>query len=439
MAKRVVVTGLGTLSSLNDKSTEIENLVEEFWQKIVNGESGIRHISELNRSDEFIQEVKNNLHDYKTNIFGLLNFDISDYMNQTRVFDLKEDIKKPSFFIKCSLITAYAALKDAKLDDFKDKYEKAGVIIGSGIGGIPEIEEEIKKPRISALAIPHVIINAASAAISKKYNFHGPNCGIVTACASSSHAIHYAAKEILSGDADFIVTGGAEGSLAKISLGGFSSMKALSKRNNDPKTASRPFDKDRDGFVMAEGAGILVLEELEHAKKRGVNIYAELLSSYTNSDAYHLAAPDPEGIYVKSAMEKALKKAGLKPEQIGYINAHGTSTPLNDKTESKAIIDVFGEYSFDGLLVSSTKSMTGHMLGAAGAIEAIASIYALNKGIVPPTINYRTPDPELADQKGRHIDYVPNKARKKDLEAVMSNAFGFGGHNAVLIFGKYKG
>ena len=428
--RRVVVTGMGALTPLNSGFLDLDKLVEEYWEGLIAGKSGIKKIEDSNRV---------NLAGFSVNIGALIPFDISDYHD----FFTKRELRRTDRFTQYALIAAHGALIDAELLDYSDK-DRIGVIVGTGVGGLTTTEDQkeeltkglIEPRRIDLNIIPKIMVNAAAGNIAIKYGFAGPNYSTSSACASSAHAIYDAALNILAGKADIIVTGGAECAITQLGYGGFSNMKALSK-NPDPEKASRPFDKNRDGFVLGEGSAILVLEGLESAKKRGAKIYAELLASYANCDASHITAPHKDGAQIKKAMRSALDEADLIPEQIGYINAHGTSTPLNDRIESQAIIEVFGEYAFDGLLVSSTKSMTGHLLGAAPAIEAIASIKALRTGIVPPTINYETHDPDLADSNARHLDYVPNKAKEKGLEAVMSNSFGFGGHNAVLVFGKY--
>jgi 3-oxoacyl-[acyl-carrier-protein] synthase II len=313
------------------------------------------------------------------------------------------------------------------------------VIIGSGIGGLNEFETQhaammTKGPsRISPFTIPKLMVNAASGQVSIKWGLRGPNTAVATACASAANAIGDAFKIIQEGHAEVMITGGSEAAITHMGLGGFAAMRALSTRNDDPTRASRPFDRDRDGFVLAEGAGILILEEESLARKRGARIYAEVLGYGEAADAYHIAQPDPESKGVILAMERALKRAGIAPETVGYINAHGTSTPLGDAAESQAIERVFGSHALTGLAVSSTKSMHGHLLGAAGAVEGIATVLALANGIIPPTTNYEIPDPEC------RLDYVPNVARKApDLRVAMSNGFGFGGHNTAVIFGKHE-
>ena len=315
--------------------------------------------------------------------------------------------------------------------------EKVGVIVGSGIGGIGSLEEQHKKAlekgfdRLSPFFIIQMIINMAPGLISMRFNARGPNWSPVSACSTSAHAIGEAWKSIRLGETDAVIAGGAEAAITPLGVGGFSVMKALSTRNDDPQHASRPFDKDRDGFVQGEGAGIVILEELEHARKRGAPILAELVGYGANSDAYHVTAPSPDGEGAVRCMRLALQSAGLRPEDIGYINAHGTSTPINDKTETKAIKTVFGAHAHS-LPVSSTKSMTGHLLGAAGAVEAVVCILAITRNVLPPTMNYTTPDPEC------DLDYVPNQPREIRVNAAMTNSFGFGGTNAVLIFKRFK-
>jgi 3-oxoacyl-[acyl-carrier-protein] synthase II len=430
--RRIVITGMGVLTPLNSKDTPIENLVEEFWGKLVEGTNGVERLNGSSRID---------LSEFPVSIGGLVKFDVSQYMRDTKLFDNKREVRQVDPFSRYALVAAYAAIADAGLLDYEDK-ERIGVIVGTGVGGLSTLEEQKKTllekgiRRVRPITVPMIMPNAASGNIAIKYGFSGPNYGATSACASAAHAIYDSLLNILAGKADIMVTGGSECAVTPLGFACFSLIRALS-RNPDPD-ASSPFDKDRDGFVMAEGSGILVLEEYEHAKKRGTKIYAELLSAYASCDAAHITAPRKDGNQVRRAMRSALGEAGLEPEQIGHVNAHGTSTQYNDRIEAQAIIDVFGEHAFNGLLVSSTKSMTGHSLGATAAVEAIASICALREGIVPPTIHYKTPDPELADSTGRQLDYVPNEAREKKLEAVMSNSLGFGGPNCVLVFGKVK-
>ena len=428
-ARRVVVTGLGALTPLNTQETKIDALVDEFWQKLLDGENAIKTIEDSRRVD---------LEGFRVKIGALINHDPIVY----GAFD-KKDKERTDLFTQYALVAANAALTDARIIDSTEiDREKIGVIIGSGIGGITTIEDgkkglvtgETKPRRIGQLMSAKAMPNAASIYIAMKYGFNGSNYAVACACASAGHAIYDAALNIKAGKADVMITGGAECAITQLGYGSFASLGALT-RNTDPDKASRPFDANRDGFVLGEGSGIIVLEEREHARARHAPIYAELLGSRTTCDAYHITHPDPDGTQITRAMRLAIEDAGIEPSDIGYVNAHGTSTKLNDEIETKAIMKVFGEHAFNGLLVSSTKSMIGHALGAAGALEAIASVLSLRSSFVHPTINYETPDPELADPSGRYLDYVANKARVVNgLQAVMSNSFGFGGANAVLVF-----
>ncbi len=349
----------------------------------------------------------------------------------------KKELKKLDLFIQYALVAGVEAVEDAKVDFSQVDPTRAGALVGSGIGGILSILEwhkvllEKGPGRISPFFIPSLIVNMASGQLSIRYKLKGPNSSVVTACATGNHAIGDAFRIIQRGDADLMVAGGSEAIIDELPLGGFAQMKALSTRNDEPARASRPFDADRDGFVAGEGAGIVVLESAEHARRRGARIYAEIVGYGMTADAYHMTAPDPDGDGAVRAMTAALKDGGLRPEDVGYINAHGTSTPYNDKTETLAIKQVFGAHA-DRLAVSSTKSMTGHLLGAAGGIEAVVTVLALHHGILPPTINYETPDPDC------DLDYVPNAARKAEVETAISNGFGFGGTNATLAFRRWR-
>ena len=397
---------------------------EKNWQAMLAGKSGIAEITrfELAKIDtRFAGEVK--------------DFEPEQFMD-------KREVRRMDLFSQYAVAAAEMAVRESGLPIGTDKphgyeNERVGVIIGSGIGGISSLEEQHKKglekgfDRLSPFFIIQMIINMAAGLVSIRYGAKGPNWSPVSACATSAHAIGEAWKSIRLGECDAVIAGGAESAITPLGIGGFSVMKALSNRNDNPAAASRPFDKDRDGFVMGEGAGVLVLEELEHAKKRGANILAELVGYGANSDANHVTAPAPEGEGAARCMRLALKSAGMNPEEVGYINAHGTSTPYNDANETKAIKSVFGAHARK-LAVSSTKSMTGHMLGAAGGAEAVVSILALLRGVLPPTINYTTPDPEC------DLDYVPNQAREIRVDAAMSNSFGFGGTNAVLLFKRFS-
>lgn len=413
--RRVVVTGTGLITALGTGT-------EKNWQAMLAGKSGINTITrfELAKLD--------------TRVAG----EVKDF--QSEEFIDKREARRMDLFAQYAVAASEMAMRESGLPIGTDKphgylQERVGVIVGSGIGGIASLEEQHKKglekgfDRLSPFFIIQMIINMAPGLISIRYGAKGPNWSPVSACATSAHAIGEAWKSIRLGECDAVIAGGAEAAITPLGMGGFSVMKALSTRN-DP-TASRPFDKDRDGFVMGEGAGIVILEELEHAKKRGANILAELVGYAANSDANHVTAPAPEGEGAARCMRLALASAQMNPDAVGYINAHGTSTPYNDANESKAIKAVFGDHARK-LAISSTKSMTGHMLGAAGGAEAVVSILALLRGVLPPTINYTTPDPEC------DLDYVPNQPREVRVDAAMSNSFGFGGTNAVLLFRRFK-
>ena len=413
--RRVVITGIGVLSPIG-------NNIAEFWEGLVAGKSGAAPITYFNTEK------------YKTKFAcELKNFDLFEH------FDRKE-AKRYDKFTQYALVAAQEAVKDAGIDAKGIDGDRVGVVFSSGIGGLKMIEEEYKyyydndfTPRFNPFFIPKIISDIAAGHISMKYGFRGPNFSPVAACASSTIALIEAMQFIQLGKADIIVAGGAEAAILEGGIGGFSSMKALSERNDDPASASRPYDKDRDGFVMGEGAGALVVEAYEHAVARGAKIYAEIVGTGLSADAYHLTAPHPDGLGAKIVMREALKEAGLQPSDIDYINTHGTSTPLGDNSELKAIIDVFGEDAYK-LNISSTKSMTGHLLGAAGAIEAIACVLAIQNGIVPPTINHVTDDPEI-DPK---LNLTFNKAQKREVRAALSNTFGFGGHNAAVLLKKFS-
>lgn len=412
--KRVVITGIGAL-------TPIGNNAEEYWQGLVNGVSGAAPITlfdATNAKTTFACEVK--------------NFDGSQY------FDRKE-IRKYDRFSQFGIVAADQAVQDSGLDLEKIDKDFAGVIWASGIGGIQTFEEEITSfvhgdgtLRFSPFFIPKMIADICAGHISIKYGFRGPNFCTVSACASSAHALAESFMYIKLGKAKVMLAGGSEAAITHAGLGGFSSMKAISQRNDDPKTASRPFDKDRDGFVLGEGAGALTLEEYEHAKARGAKIYAELAGTGLTADAHHMTAPHPEGLGAKRAMALAIEEAGLKIEDIDHINTHGTSTPLGDIAEINAISSLFGEHA-KNININSTKSMTGHLLGAAGAIETVATALAIKNGIVPPTINHLTDDDALPE-----LNYTFNKAQKRDIRAAISNTFGFGGHNASLVLKKIE-
>jgi len=411
--KRVVVTGLGAL-------TPIGNNIEDFWNGLVNGVSGAAPIT-------YFDAAK-----FKTRFAcELKNFDI------TQFFDRKE-ARKMDRFTQYAMVAADEAILDSKLNLEKIDKDRVGVIWGAGIGGLETFQNEVLNfaegdgtPRFNPFFIPKMIADIAPGQISIRYGFRGPNFATVSACASSSNAIIDALNYIRLGHADIMVSGGSEATITIAGIGGFNALQALSTRNEDPSTASRPFDKDRDGFVSGEGAGALILEEYEHAKARGAKIYAELAGGGLSADAYHITAPHPEGLGAINVMRNCLRDAGLKPEDVDAINMHGTSTPLGDIAESKAILEVFGEHAYK-LNLNSTKSMTGHLLGAAGAVEAIASILAIKNGIVPPTINHFTDDEQI-DSK---LNFTFNKAQKRDVSVAMSNTSGFGGHNACVLFKK---
>ncbi|RKG90628.1 beta-ketoacyl-ACP synthase II [Corallococcus terminator] len=414
--RRVVITGTGMISALGTGT-------EKNWQALLAGQSGIGTITrfELGKLDARIAgEVK-------------------DF--QPEQFIDRREVRRMDLFAQYAMAAADMAVKESGLPigpDAPHGYnpERVGVIVGSGIGGISSLEEQHRKglekgfDRLSPFFIIQMIVNMAPGLISMRFNCKGPNWAPVSACATSAHAIGEAWKSIRLGETDAAIAGGAEAAITPLGMGGFSVMKALSTRNDDPSGASRPFDKDRDGFVMGEGAGIVVLEEMEAAKKRGANILAEVVGYGANSDAYHVTQPAPEGEGAARCMRLALQSAGMRPEEVGYINAHGTSTQFNDANETKALKAVFGDHARK-LAVSSTKSMTGHMLGAAGGAEAVVSVRVLTHNMLPPTINQTTPDPDC------DLDYVPNTAREARVDAVMSNSFGFGGTNAVLVFKRF--
>jgi len=411
--RRVVITGLGALTPLG-------NNTEEFWSGLKQGKSGIGPISKFDATD------------FPTRIAGeVRNFDPLKYVD-------KKEARRLDPYLQYAVATSVMAVEDAALDPAKVDGTRFGVLIGSGIGGISTLieGEEVRKTkgadRVSPFVIPMLIVNMAAGLVSMRFGAKGPNSSVVTACATGNHSIGDAYKIIERGDADVMIAGGAEAIIVPITIAGFCSMKAMSTRNDEPEKASRPFDAGRDGFVCGEGAGIVVLESLEHAMGRDARIYAEVVGYGMTGDAHHMTAPDPDGDGATRAMQVALRDAAIEPAAIGYINAHGTSTPYNDKFETLAIKRVFGEHA-RRLAVSSTKSMTGHLLGAAGGIEAIATALALHHGLLPPTINYETPDPEC------DLDYVANQARKVDVEYALSNAFGFGGTNATLAFRRYRG
>lgn len=413
--RRVVVTGLGAL-------TPIGNNVKDFWHSLSTGVSGAAPITKFNAEKfrtRFACEVK--------------NFDIHNFID-------RKEARKMDSFTQYALVVAEEALTDSKLEIDRIDLDRAGVIWGSGIGGLRTFQEEVMgfakgdgTPRFNPFFIPKMIADLSSGFISIKYGFRGPNFVTVSACASATNALVDAFNYIRIGRIDIAIAGGSEAAVTEAGIGGFNAMKALSERNEDPQTASRPFDKDRDGFVLGEGAGALILEEYEHAKARGAHIYAELIGGGMSSDAYHITAPHPEGLGALNVMRDALRDANIKPEDIDYINVHGTSTPLGDISETSAIQKVFGEHAYR-INISSTKSMTGHLLGAAGAIEAIASILAIQHQLVPPTINHFTDD-EAFDAR---LNFTFNEAQSRKITTVLSNTFGFGGHNFSILFRKLQ-
>jgi 3-oxoacyl-[acyl-carrier-protein] synthase II len=409
--RRVVVTGLGTLSPVG-------NTADEFWTSLIQGRSGVGMITKFDTTG------------YPTRIAGeVKNFDPLNFVD-------KKEARRLDPYLQFAVASAVLAVQDAALDTGKVDGTRFGVLIGSGIGGISTLLEShrnlIEKgpDRVSPFFIPMLIANMASGLVSMRFGAKGPNSAVVTACATGNHAIGDSFKIIQRADADVMIAGGSEAIIIPLTIAGFCSMKAMSTRNDEPTKAMRPFDANRDGFVAGEGAGILVLESLEHALARDARIYAEIIGYGMTGDAHHMTAPDPEGDGAARAMAAAVRDAGLDASDVGYINAHGTSTIYNDKFETIAIKRVFGDHA-RRLAVSSTKSMTGHLLGAAGGIEAIATVLALHHGVLPPTINYETPDPDC------DLDYIPNQARKQDVEVALSNAFGFGGTNATLAFRAY--
>lgn len=412
--KRVVVTGLGAL-------TPIGSTIPEYWDSLLKGVSGAAPITRFDASKfktRFACEVK--------------DFNAEDFLD-------RKEARKVDPFVHYAIASTEEAVQDAKLEFDKLDTNRIGVIWGSGIGGLRTFLDEVINfangdgtPRFNPFFIPKMILDIAPGHISMRYGLRGPNFSTVSACASSTNALIDSLQYIRTGYADIIITGGSEAIINEAGIGGFNAMHALSTRNDDPKTASRPFDKDRDGFVAGEGSGTIILESLEHAKARGAKIYAEIVGGGMSADANHITAPHPEGLGARLVMGNALRDAELTVEDIDYINVHGTSTPLGDISESKAILDLFGEHAY-ALNISSTKSMTGHLLGAAGVVESIASILAVQNDIVPPTINHFTDDPNL-DPK---LNFTFNQAQKRTVNAAMSNTFGFGGHNASVVFKKY--
>jgi 3-oxoacyl-[acyl-carrier-protein] synthase II len=412
LKKRVVITGLGAV-------TPVGIGIDAFWQSLINGKSGIDRITRFDPSD------------YSTQIAGeVKDFDPSQFID-------KKEAKRMDRCTQFAIAAAKMAFQDAGIDFDKEDRSRMGTLIGTGIGGMDTLHDQYKTlfdkgpGRISPFFVPMMIANMPAGQTSITFGLQGPCSCVVTACATGTNAIGDAFKIIQRGDADVMVAGGTEAAISPSAVAGFCAMKAMSTRNDEPQKASRPFDKDRDGFVMGEGAGIIIMETLEHALARGARIYAEIVGYGTNADAYHITAPAPEGAQAAKCMAMALKDAGMEPSEVDYINAHGTSTPLNDKNETMAIKVLFGDHA-KKLKVSSTKSMTGHLLGAAGGIETIASVLTINKGVIPPTINMENQDEEL------DLDYVPNKAQEQTVNAALSNSFGFGGHNATILVKKYQ-
>ncbi len=413
--KRIVVTGMGCLTPLG-------NSITEYWNNLRNGVNGCDFITLFDASKfktRFACEIK--------------NFDPTNFLD-------KKEARKLDRFSQTAIVASDFAVNDAGIDKDNVNPDRVGVVFGSGIGGIVTFQDEVMNfakgdgtPRFNPFFIPKMILDIAAGHISMRHGFRGPNFAVVSACASATNAMMESINLIRLGKADVIITGGAESVVSEAGVGGFNAMKALSERNDDPKTASRPYDKDRDGFVMGEGSGVLVFEELEHAKARGAKIYCEVAGAGATADAHHITAPHPDGLGAKNVMIQALEDAGMQPSDVDYINTHGTSTPLGDIAEIKAIQTVFGEHAYE-LNISSTKSMTGHCLGAAGALEAMACIMSVQNDIVPPTINHFTDDPELDPR----LNFTFHTAQKREVNAALSNTFGFGGHNACVIFKKYQ-
>ena len=407
--RRVVVTGMGAVSPLGCELGTI-------WNRLISGQSGIRRITHFDAKD------------YASQIAGeLVDFNIDNFIS-------KKEQRRMDPFCHYGISAAKLAMTDSGLNLEQESKDRIGAIVSTGIGGLQVLQDQMKvlltkgPSRFSPFMIPQMIVNILSGYVAIEYGITGPNFGIVSACATATHSLGESMRIIQHGDADIMLAGGSEAPICELSVGGFCAMRALSTRNDDPTKASRPFDKNRDGFVMGEGAGVLVLEELEHAKKRGARIYCELAGYGRTCDAYHITAPDAEGKGATRGMVLAYEDAGLRADQIDYINAHGTSTELNDKGETKAIKQALGLENAKKVLISSTKSMTGHLLGAAGAMESIVCALVIKNGVIPPTINYETPDPDC------DLNYVPNTAREAKVKACLNNSLGFGGHNATLCF-----
>ncbi len=407
--RRVVITGIGVVTPLACE-------VASFWARLIAGDGGIHDLTTVDTTR------------YKVHFGGdIPDFDPSEHI----------DAREAKRLDRCTLFAVHAggqAVADSGIDFTRVDRTRCGVVLGSGIGGLGEIEDQTERmltkgpDRVSPFTVPKMMLNASGGTLSITYKLQGPNYAVATACASATNAMGDAMRSIRLGETDLVITGGTEAAITRMGLAGFQNMKALSTRNDEPARASRPFDADRDGFVLGEGAGVLIFEELEHARSRGAKIYAEVLGYGTTSDASHITAPDPDGHGASAAMRKAIDDAGVTPEQIDYVNAHGTSTPLGDKAETRAIKSVFGDYARQ-LAISSTKGALGHSLGASGGIEAVILSKAIETATIPPTINYQTPDPEC------DLDYTPNQARERKIMIAMSNSFGFGGHNACIVFG----
>ena len=412
--RRVVITGIGVLSPIGIN-------LDTFWNSLIEGKSGIDRIASLDPSDFYCQ----------------IGGEIKDF-EPAQYFKNPKDARRADRYCQLAMAGAKMAFEDSGLTEGSYDPFRFGCMVGSGIGGLSTLEKQHKTylergaSRVSPFLIPMMIANIGSGLISMEYGLAGPNMSIVTACATANHNIGEASRMIKFGDADAFIAGGAEASISVMGLSGFGAMKALSSRNDEPQRASRPFDKDRDGFVMSEGAGVVVIEELEHAKARGAEIYCEIAGYGVSADAYHMTSPHPEGFGASKCMDLALKHARLNPEEVNYINAHGTSTGLGDVCETNAIKLSFGDHAKNGLVVSSTKSMTGHLLGAAGGVELAACIKAINENVVPPTINLDDADPEC------DLDYVPHTSRELKVDAALSNSFGFGGHNASIVLKRFE-
>jgi 3-oxoacyl-[acyl-carrier-protein] synthase II len=412
MERRVVITGLGAVTSLGCR-------VEELWKRISNGESGIRRLTRFD-STRFRVHIGGEVVDWST----------AGYIDH-------KEAKRFDRFAQFAVVAGVDAVRDSGLDFGREELDRCGVILGSGIGGLEEIEVQHTRllekgpEKVSVFTIPKLMVNAASGQVSIQFGLRGPATAVATACASATNAIGEAFQTIQIGDADVLITGGTEAAVTPMGLSAFGAMRALSERNDEPTRASRPFDADRDGFVLSEGAGLLVIEELEHAKRRGARIYAELIGYGCSADASHIAQPHPEGVGAAKAMERAIADARIAPSEVEYINAHGTSTPLGDQAETMAIKAVFKEYA-KSVSISSTKSQLGHLLGASGGVEAVLCALAIRDGVIPPTINLEKPDP-LCD-----LDYTPNTARERKIRIAMSNSFGFGGHNASIIMSQLR-